>query len=118
MNKTADFFKRFFLYIFFGRVNTSDLELVIPMEELDIERTKQPSSGSKDLSKDQVRNQLIITINRVLVVVCSASFVTIIIYSLFYPDRMVPDVIQNAFFTTLGWFGGALGTFFQTDQKR
>ncbi|WP_293164701.1 hypothetical protein [Okeania sp. SIO2C9] len=37
----------------------------------------------------------------------------IIVYPVVYPGKSVPDIIQNAFFTRLGWFGGALGTFFQ-----
>ncbi len=76
-----------------------------------------PKNSNKNSSKEQARIKLINKINWLLMVICGIAFLVIIIYSIVYPDKSIPDIIQNAFFTTLGWFGGALGTFFQIDQN-
>jgi hypothetical protein len=112
--KRYSFLSRFLSYTFQGRLqrphssveDNQDLEEIL-IEEVDIEPESQ-----------QVRNKLIITINWVLVIVCIISFSFLIAYLLLYPDKPVPDIIQNAFFTTLGWFGGALSSFFQIDKNR
>ncbi len=62
------------------------------------------------------KNKLIITINRLSMVLCISSFVVILIYSLIYPDRSIPSIIENTCFITLGWFGGILAAFFEIEQ--
>ncbi|MGB5770840.1 MAG: hypothetical protein WBM32_13385 [Crocosphaera sp.] len=62
--------------------------------------------------------RIITQINRLLMIVCISSFIFIFIYSFIYPDKPIPDLMQNAFFTTLGWFGGILGAFFQVEQNK
>ncbi|MDJ0597456.1 MAG: hypothetical protein QNJ37_01215 [Crocosphaera sp.] len=62
------------------------------------------------------KNKLIITIKRLLMVLCVSSFVVILIYILIYPDRSIPSIIENTFFITLGWFGGILAAFFEIEQ--
>ena len=32
-------------------------------------------------------------------------------------NLLCPNIIQNAFFTTLGWFGSAFANFFQIDRE-
>lgn len=60
-----------------------------------------------DASEAQLRINTII--DTVLMIVCITSFISIFIYSLIYPDKPIPDLIQNTFFTILGWFGGTVG---------
>ncbi len=108
------FLGRFFRYIFTGKLNYSSSTNTIPVEE----GIPDNEPDSRKLSHEQVKNKLIFTINKVLVVVCCLSFIVIIIYPFTHSGEQVPDTIQNAFFTTLGWFGGALGTFFQIEQSK
>jgi hypothetical protein len=115
MNGLVRFFRNFFQYTFIDSKTVSNLRTV-PIEEANIEESRSPESQM--LSKDQVQAQLILTINRVLVGVFCVSFVVIIIYPFVYPDKSVPDIIQNVFCTTLGWFGNALGTFFQVAKSK
>lgn len=128
MNKITNFLTRFYKYMFLGQIENRESDSSLSVEEIPVEElypepveneTKPQSQKQKKrryLSTEQIRNKLIIRINAVLVIVCCASFIVILIYTLFYPEKSVPDIIQNAFFTTLGWFGGALGTFFQVEN--
>jgi hypothetical protein len=106
------FLTRFLKYTFLGKIDSS--KRIIEINEVNPLPERQPEQ--KPTSKEQIRNQLIVRINWVLMGVCIVSFVVIIIYALLLPGQAVPDIIQNAFFTTLGWFGGALGTFFEREQ--
>ncbi|MCG8368811.1 MAG: hypothetical protein MJA27_36440 [Pseudanabaenales cyanobacterium] len=115
IRKVFRFLSRFFKYILVGQINPSDSSLIVPVEEVVVDPDAE--SNQQHTSREQVRNKLILMINRVLVVVCCVSFFVIIVYSFIYPDKSVPDIIQNSFFTTLGWFGGALGTFFQVEKS-
>ncbi|MBA2750475.1 MAG: hypothetical protein H0U45_17540 [Tatlockia sp.] len=114
MNNINQFISRFFKYTFLGKIENSERIVDINSGEIEL----KPSPKFQSFSQDQVRLQLITRINWFLLIVCGVSFTVIVLYALAYPSKPVPDIIQNAFFTTLGWFGGALGTFFQIDQNR
>ncbi len=96
-----------------SKVGCSHINPVIDIAEADITR------ASKEQPRAQVilitRAQVILIINWFLIVICAGCFAVIIIYALFFADKPVPDLIQNAFFTILGWFGGALGAFFERE---
>lgn len=119
-NKIIQFIKRYFRFAFFGKIRKakrSNPELVYPLEEVNIENQSEKQPPFKEASKEQVRNRLIVRINWLLMFVCILSFAFIIIHPFVQHDKPVPDIIQNAFFTTLGWFGGVLGAFFQVEQN-
>ncbi|OUL17877.1 hypothetical protein [Nostoc sp. 106C] len=121
MNKKVQFLVNFYKYAFLGQIKKYDSGFTPDMEEVPIEEANIETQGYPDIrvsSQEQIRSKLIVTINRLLVVVCSVSFFVIIVYPFIYPNKSVPDIIQNAFFTTLGWFGGALGTFFQIERNQ
>lgn len=57
--------------------------------------------------------QMIIIINAILSIVCISSFVYIIVFTILYRDCKIPDIIQNTFSLTLGYFASALLTFIE-----
>jgi hypothetical protein len=59
---------------------------------------------------------ILVVINHLLLILCIVSFGFIVGYPLVFPGREVPPIISNMFFTTLRYFGGALGIFFQIDS--
>jgi hypothetical protein len=85
----------------------------VPIDEVN----PSPPPIRTDPSDREIKLRLIVQINWLLMGVCAISFISMIIYSLVYPNRAIPDLIQNSFFTTLGWFGGVLATFFKVDQS-
>ena len=62
-------------------------------------------------------SELIININKILTIILILSFLTIVFYPFIYPEKPIPDIAQNAFFLTLGWFGSALALFLRFDDK-
>ena len=116
MNKIKRFLNRFLKFAFLGKIPST--RPIVDIDESFLEPTNQINTNADESSQDQIKNQLIIKINWLLMIVCAVSFGFIIIYPLIYPDKAVPDIIQNAFFTTLGWFGGVLGAFFKVEQNK
>jgi hypothetical protein len=113
------FFTDFFNFAFLGITSTHGR--VIDIDEANPEKNLSKRIVDIDeanLEQQEVKNQLVIRINWVLMAVCILSFTFTLIYPFLYPDKPVPDIIQNAFFTTLGWFGGVLGAFFQVEQNK
>lgn len=68
-------------------------------------------------SKEIVVSKVILNINRVLTFICLSSFLTMAVFSIKYPTQPIPDILQNSFFVTLGWFGSAFTNFFQVDRN-
>lgn len=62
--------------------------------------------------------RIIVAINWLLIVVCAASFLLIFAYSLLFPDREIPQLVLNAFYSTLGWFGGVMAYYFSIDSTK
>ena len=123
MNRKNRFLSRFFDYIYKGEINVPQRTVEIfevEVEDTQIEQShpknKQPLPQSNS-SKEQVVSQVILNVNKILTFVCIGSFIVMIIYAFVYPDKPIPDIIQNAFFTTLGWFGSAFANFFQIDRE-
>jgi hypothetical protein len=110
----SNFLARFYKYMFLGIQEVP--ERITDINSIEIQR--ESTEATTTISNEQARIQLINKINWLLMVVCGISFLVIIIYVIFYPGKSIPDIIQNTFSITLGWFGGALGTFFQIDQNR
>ncbi|MDJ0661646.1 MAG: hypothetical protein QNJ42_19495 [Crocosphaera sp.] len=48
--------------------------------------------GNKQASENETKLIIFTQINRLLMIVCVASFIFIIIYSLMYPDKPIPDL--------------------------
>lgn len=114
MSNINQFISRFFKYTFLGKIENSKRIVDINLGETE----QSPLPKSQLSSQEQVRLRLIARINWFLLIVCGVSFTVIVVYALAYPSKPIPDLIQTAFFTTLGWFGGAVGTFFQIDPNR
>ncbi|NET09169.1 MAG: hypothetical protein F6K16_31595 [Symploca sp. SIO2B6] len=121
MRNLTRFIRKFYRVMFLGQFNEQSRTGGANVDVYDIDIIEVISDTPHNIAptnpKEKVRNQLILIINWVLVIVCSTSFAVIIFYAVFYPSKTVPGVVQNAFFTTLGWFGGALGTFFQSENS-
>lgn len=116
-------FHRFFDYFLFGKVHIFLQSIPIDVVNIEDDKGEQITSGSvqdstPSSSVERVRSKLITKINQVLTFICCTSFLIIIFYAIFRQDEPVPETIQTAFWTTLGWFGGALGTFFQFDSSQ
>ena len=56
--------------------------------------------------------------NRVLAVICIASFVYIAVFPFLSSGGETPDVIQNAFWLIIGYFGSAVVTFLEGNATR
>ncbi|MDJ0580659.1 hypothetical protein [Crocosphaera sp.] len=121
MNKLTEFFSKYIRFIWLGKTNFNqekvnvDATRIIEINEVN---TEEPSEKEIKLTEREIKLRIITQINKLLMGVCITSFVFIFIYSLVYPDKSTPDFMQNVFFTTLGWFGGILGAFFQVDQNK
>lgn len=123
MNRKNGFFSRFLNYIYKGEiqlpptpiieVNMIEIEPIPEGEEIEMNKqSQQPKQPSL-----KVVDQIILNINKLLTAVCLVSFIAMIIYVFIYPDKSIPDVLQNAFFTTLGWLGSAFANFFHIDKN-
>lgn len=109
LTKIIDFFK----YTFLGEVRES--ESSIEIAELSEDNSSLSEVGLS--FRDYTRSKIIILINWVLMIVCLSCFVVIIIYSLFLRSEKIPDIIQNTFSLSLGWFGSSLVTFLESKPK-
>lgn len=114
---TIVFFSRFFNYTLFGANRPFFSAEPLPIEELIVSPPRHIDGSLETGNRDQVTYKLILGINKLLISICGLCFLVILFYAFVFPDKSVPDTIQNAFYATLGWFGGALGTFFQESQK-
>ncbi len=113
------FFSKYIKFIWSGKTNFSQKKVNVDTTEIiDIAAMNIVEQDNKEPSEKETKLRIITQINRLLMIVCIASFIFIFIYSFIYPDKPIPDLMQNAFFTTLGWFGGILGAFFQVDQNQ
>ena len=119
MNKFLEFFSKYIRFIWSGKTDFDEKKVDIDATEIiDTDEMNIVEKDNKELSEKETKLRIITQINRLLMIVCIASFIFIFIYSFIYPDKPIPDLMQNAFFTTLGWFGGILGAFFQVDQNK
>ncbi|MDJ0717310.1 MAG: hypothetical protein QNJ54_24350 [Prochloraceae cyanobacterium] len=109
------FLSRFFNYIYKGEIESP----VRTIEALQAE-IKRIEEGDKikanqelkltiqeSFKREQVISQVILNVNKLLTFICIGSFIVMVVYPFVYPDKPIPDIIQNTFFTTLGWFGSA-----------
>lgn len=125
MNSFSAFLKRFikfaFSYNLSSSENRSSSQRSVDTASVEIRKTRniQPRNHNSDVqaSDKQVKLRLIIQINWLLMGVCTLSFLSMLAFAFIYPDKEIPDLVQNAFFTTLGWFGGILATFFKVEQS-
>jgi hypothetical protein len=88
---------------------------IIEMAELSVEDARVNSSAPL---AESARIQLIININRLVSFVFIISFIYIVIVSFFKPMQKIPDIIQNTFSLTLGYFGSALITFLENKSRK
>ena len=125
MNRKDKFLSRFFNYIYKGEIELPVRTVEIFEAEIEpIREGKQIKTNQQltqpiqpSLKREKVVSQVILSVNKLLTFVCVGSFIVMIIYAFIYPDKPIPDIIQNAFFTTLGWFGSAFANFFQIDKE-
>ena len=125
MNRKNGFVSRFFNFIYKGQVERNLRTIEAYQSEIErhqegetIEDSSQSAQQkTKPVLKEKVVSQIILNINKILTFVCIGSFIVMIVYAFVYPDKPIPDIIQNAFFTTLGWFGSAFASFFQIDKE-
>jgi hypothetical protein len=110
------FLSRFLNYTFFGSNRPFFSAEPLAFEEVIIPSSRDIDGPLGIGNRDLVKIKLIMGINRLLIAICGLCFLVILIYPFVFPDKSVPDTIQNAFYATLGWFGGALGAFFQESQ--
>lgn len=119
MNKFIKFFSKYIKFIWLGKANFNRNNFdVDETDVINVGAVNIVEENNKEPSERKTKLRIITQINRLLMIVCITSFIIICFYSLFYPDKAIPDLMQNAFFTTLGWFGGILGAFFQVDQNQ
>ncbi|MGK7899637.1 MAG: hypothetical protein AB4372_39990, partial [Xenococcus sp. (in: cyanobacteria)] len=130
------FLSRFFNYIYKGEIEVPvrtievleaeietavrtievlEAEIETVREGQQIEANQQLTSSTS--SRKKIVSDLVLRINKVLTFVCIGSFILMAIYVFVYPDKPIPDIFQNAFFSTLGWFGSAFANFFQVDKE-
>jgi hypothetical protein len=114
----------FLRYTFVGKPKKSfpldsyeDVEVVddIPQK---VEGTKGEEFRRSKGTADEIRNRIIIQINRLVGFICLASFAFIIVYTFTNPDRKIPDIIQNTFSMTLGYFVSSLITFLERQTRK
>lgn len=121
MKENSNFVQRFIQFCFSEKIENA--ENIIDIDEVnivDVNETppeKQGKIHTPYVSESQTKIQIVTQINRLLMAVCLLSFLFTIIYPFIHPDKPIPDLIPNTFFTTLGWFGGILGAFFKFDQN-
>jgi hypothetical protein len=113
--KKTTAFSRFLNYSLFGNDRPFFCAPPSPIEEIRVSLGRETNSPLSN--RDQAACKLILVIDKLLIAISSPSFLVTIIYPFVFPGESVPDAIQNAFYATFGWFGGALGTFFQVNQK-
>ena len=117
----STFLSRFLDYIYKGEVERP--VRLVESFEVEVDRSSAGETSSRrqqsasTRSKEIVVGQVIININRVLTFICLGSFLTMAIFSIKYPAQPIPDILQNSFFVTLGWFGSAFTNFFQVDRN-
>jgi hypothetical protein len=88
-------------------VGQTDIEVVDEVPEpADRERTEH------HLDRVTAR-KVVLTINRALAGTLVLGFVFIISFSLYYPDRSIPDIVQNIVAGTVGYFGSALTSYLE-----
>lgn len=121
MNNFITFLKKFIMFAFSyssaSSKRKSKLRRSVEVDSVEIGEVKSKRTDHRVQTSDrQVKLRLIVYINWLLMGICTLSFFSMLIFIFTYPDKAIPDLIQNAFFTTLGWFGGVLATFFKVDQ--
>ncbi len=119
MKKITKFLSRYLRFIWSGKTNFSNRTVDVDEANIvDIGEVNIQPPNNQEPSEKETKLRIITQINRLLITVCITSFIFIFIYSFIYPDKPIPDLMQNAFFTTLGWFGGLLGALFQVEQNK
>ncbi len=115
----ADFLR----YTFLGKLNKQaqptayeDVEAV-DEETIEGDLTGKADTTYRDRSEDLLRKKIIIQINRLVGFICLVSFVFIIVYTFIRPDKQIPDIIQNTFSMTLGYFVSALIAFLERKSQ-
>ncbi|SRR5712692_2740916 len=116
--------KKFLAYMFLRRLPT----LAAPdcsdtVEAVDDLPSKPNLPGKLKLDRavsqdDEVRNRIIVHINRLVGFICIASFVFILGHAAISSGGEVPDTIKNTFSMTLGYFVSALITFVERRPKK
>ncbi|MGR3278549.1 hypothetical protein ACSYAD_25980 [Acaryochloris marina NIES-2412] len=122
------YLNNFFIFFFNGKINygvyrkvevyTSEKDVSKIDDETRYRLDKSSEFSQINKSKSGITaTKIILSVNKLLSIICLLSFIAILIYPFFFPNKTTPDTIQNAFFTTLGWLGSAFVNFFQFNKK-
>lgn len=116
-SKALYFLRAFYNFTFF--YSSASAGKVINEVVIDDGNTEEEINNSDAQAKAQRESlQLffIDKINWILLAAFSSSLFVIVFYALFYPEKSVPEIIKNIFFTVLGWFGCAFLDFYKIQK--
>ncbi len=89
-------------------------------ESIDIYHVEAESGASTSAARIEsevqyrrARLRMVLGMNWIVSAVCISSFVGVMVFAFLYPAEDVPDVIQNAFSVTLGYFVSAVVSFLE-----
>jgi hypothetical protein len=108
----------FFKYTFLGKIVLEKPDAIIETIEAEPpDRVLRTRDEYLNLEETRTRSKIVISINIILGIICLSSFFFIIFYLLVNTDKAIPEIIQNTFFTTLGYFGSAFISFTEKQSK-
>jgi hypothetical protein len=106
-NVIRDYFK--FLY------STEPIDVVrVGAIKSSIEKDKKKKTKPVSIRILKIRIGLLVTYTMTFLII--VSFVGIVIYSLFFPDREIPTILRDTFIALLGYFGGTFTAFIKTSE--
>ena len=101
-----------------NRIAEKSKYIPIPIEEI---TTKNSTSNeNEDINSHLLkeRSKIILLINRVIAFICVASFIVIIVISLSFDNKPIPEILQNSFSITLGYYGSALMSYLEVKNQK
>lgn len=108
----------FFRYTFLGETAITSDAVIETIDAEPSERSLKPKDPEYTMLEEaRTRSKIVVSINIILGIICLSSFFFIIFYLLVHTDKDIPEIIQNTFFTTLGYFGSAFISFTERQSK-
>lgn len=103
---------KFFQFLF-GRGQLSSME-VIDIEELTV---ADSNDGKTEVSRAPIADILVVRMNWCIAFVLLTSFAAILFLVVVRGVESVPDIVQNTFTLSLGFFINAVATYFRLPRS-
>jgi hypothetical protein len=115
MNQNSSLLR--FIKDYFNFLYSTELAKVVRIGAVKSLDEKDTKKKTKPASLQLLRFKIGLIVTYTMTFLIIISFIGIIIYSCFFPNREIPLILHDTFIALLGYFGGTFMAFIKTTEK-